>query len=139
MLTPFDLLARGWPGQQMVCRATDQPVAGEQDWDARVDWLPGNTLPKPTLAEVEARREEIEYEAQRVMSVTPMQMRRALRAAGLKPAVDALLAQMPEEFIEAWEYAVTIERADPIIVAAGEALGKTAREIDDLFALAASL
>lgn len=63
-MTPFDLLARGWAGQGMTCRDTNLPVIDEADWDARVVWHEGNTLPKPTLAEVEARRAELEAAAE---------------------------------------------------------------------------
>ncbi|MGE0154814.1 MAG: hypothetical protein AB7R90_19510 [Reyranellaceae bacterium] len=138
-MTPFELLARGWEGQGMTCRDTGSPVADEADWDARVEWHAGNALPKPTLAEVEARRAEIEYQAARVMEVTPLQLRRALRSTGLKASVDGFLAQAGEEAQEAWEYAVTIRRDDPLIEAAAQALDRTAEEIDALFALAAIL
>jgi hypothetical protein len=60
MLTPFDLLARGWAGQSMTCRNTNLPVADAADFAARVEWMEGNSLPKPTLAEVEARRVELQ-------------------------------------------------------------------------------
>jgi hypothetical protein len=59
-LTSFDILARGWQGQGMTCRNTNLPVADEADWTSRVDWGVGNSLPKPTLAEVEAQRATIE-------------------------------------------------------------------------------
>ncbi|MGE0155107.1 MAG: hypothetical protein AB7R90_21010 [Reyranellaceae bacterium] len=138
-MTPFELLAAGWPGQQYSCRDVGAPVADEADWQARVDWEEGNSLAKPTLAEVEARREELEYKASRVMEVTPLQLRRALRSIGLKAEVDAFLAQAGEEAQEAWEYAVTINRNDALIAAAAQELGKTDQEIDALFALAAIL
>jgi hypothetical protein len=62
-MTPFDLLARGWAGQGMTCRDTNLPVADNADFQARVDWADGNTLPKPSLVEVEARRAELEAAA----------------------------------------------------------------------------
>jgi hypothetical protein len=71
--------------------------------------------------------------------VTPLQMRKALRAAGLKSAADVHLATLPEEQIEAWEYAVTIMRADPFIESARVALGMSEEDADALFTLAASL
>lgn len=59
-LTSFDILAWGWAGQGFTGRNTNLPIADEADWQSRVEWSAGNTLPKPTLAEVEARRAEAE-------------------------------------------------------------------------------
>jgi hypothetical protein len=72
-------------------------------------------------------------------SVSPLQMRRALRVAGLRATVDAFVAQQSEEVQEAWEYATIIMRTDPMITAGMTALGLTAQQVDDLFRLAASL
>lgn len=72
-------------------------------------------------------------------SVTPLQARRALRQAGIKAEVDAYVATLDEEAQEAWEYALAIERNNPIVVGAGAALGMTEQQIDDLFILAATL
>jgi hypothetical protein len=72
-------------------------------------------------------------------SVSPLQMRKALRQAELKAAADAYLATLDEEAVEAWEYAVTILRADPFIEGARVALGMSQSEADDLFRLAATL
>jgi hypothetical protein len=72
-------------------------------------------------------------------SVTPLQMRKALRQAGLKAQADAHLATLGEEQTEAWEYAVVILRSDPFIEGARVALGMTEAAADDLFRLAASL
>lgn len=72
-------------------------------------------------------------------AVTPLQMRKALRAAGLRPQVDTYLATLSEEAQEAWEYCVEVRRDDPFIADAADALGMTAEQRDDLFRLAASL
>ena len=71
-------------------------------------------------------------------TVSPLQMRRALRAAGLKPQVDAYVLTLDEEAREAWEYATEVRRNNALIAAAGAALGKTDAELDDLFRLAGS-
>lgn len=73
------------------------------------------------------------------MAVTPLQMRRALRASGLKAGIDTFLSQAGEEAIEAWEYAVEIRRDDVLVNMAATALGKTTQELDDLFLLAATM
>jgi hypothetical protein len=74
-------------------------------------------------------------------AVTPRQMRKAIRQAELKPAVDAFVATFdPDgEEIEAWEYAVEIVRDDPFIAMAVAGLGWSDEQADDLFRLAASL
>jgi len=71
-------------------------------------------------------------------SVTPLQMRRALRATGLKATVDAALAAASDEVREEWEYATEILRDNATLEAMGHALGKTDAEIDALFQLAAT-
>lgn len=72
-------------------------------------------------------------------SVTPLQMRKALRASGLHADVLAYVAGINDEAQEAWEYATVIERGNPLIVAAAQSFGKTDEEIDAMFRLAASL
>lgn len=72
-------------------------------------------------------------------SVTPLQMRRALRLTGLKATVDAALATQPEEVREEWEYATEILRDNATLDGMAHALGKTDAEIDALFQLAATL
>jgi hypothetical protein len=66
-------------------------------------------------------------------------MRRALRQLGLKAQVDAMLALLDEETVEAWEYATQIPRSSPLITAAAGELGLSTGQVDDLFRLAASL
>lgn len=71
--------------------------------------------------------------------VTPLQMRKAIRASGLRALVVSYLQTADEATVEAWEYALTIERDNAMIAGAAAALGKTEAEIDDLFRLAATL
>lgn len=73
-------------------------------------------------------------------SVTPLQMRKALRAVGLKTAVEAYInAMADEEALEEWEYALAVERNNPMLNAAALQLGMTGKQVDDLFLLAASM
>lgn len=69
-------------------------------------------------------------------SVTPLQARKALRAAGLKTQVDAYVLTLSEEQQEEWEYCTSVERSNGLVVEAATALGMTSVEIDDLFRLA---
>lgn len=71
-------------------------------------------------------------------SVTPLQARRALRGAGLLGLVESWLATQDDDARDAWEYAKTVERGDPILNAAGVALGMTESELDALFIAAAT-
>jgi hypothetical protein len=73
------------------------------------------------------------------MLVSPLQMRRALRAENLYNAIAAYVEQQDADTQDAWEYAVEIRRNDALIASAAAALGKTDVEVDDLFRLAASL
>lgn len=73
-------------------------------------------------------------------SVTPLQARRALRAAGLLSTVNAWVASQPDEDIkDAWEYASVIERSGPLTLGAAAALGLTDAQLDALFIAAAQL
>lgn len=69
-------------------------------------------------------------------TVTPLQMRKALRLLGLKDAVDAMLAGAPEEVVEEWEYATAIDRYNPTLLAASNIMGKTPEDMDNVFRLA---
>ena len=73
------------------------------------------------------------------MTCSPLQMRRALRQAGLYDTVVAWVATQEDEISEAWEYATFFYRLDPFILVAGPALGKTDEDLDQLFTLAMSL
>lgn len=71
-------------------------------------------------------------------SVTPLQMRKALRHMGLKAAVDAYIFTLDEETVEEWEYALAIERGNPTLQTAITGLGWTEEQADTLFRLAAT-
>jgi hypothetical protein len=72
-------------------------------------------------------------------AITPLQARRALRAADLLDAVNAWIATQPAEVLEAWEYCVEVRRDSPLIAAAQVALGLTDEQVDDLFRAGAEL
>jgi len=137
-LTSFDLLLKGWPGAAAQCRAVNMPVADDADFQSRIVWSADYTGPKPTLAEVEARRAEIEYEQARVKVVAARQLRLALLQSGLLDTVDGAMQGADRATRIEWEYATQFERLHPMVAAMGAQLGKTEREIDDLFALAAT-
>jgi hypothetical protein len=72
-------------------------------------------------------------------AITPLQARRALRAADLLDAVNAWIATQPDDAQEAWEYCIEIRRDDALIAGAQAALGLTAEQVDVLFRAAAEL
>jgi hypothetical protein len=73
-------------------------------------------------------------------SVTPVQARRALRAAGLYDTVVSTVAASTDPDIQdTWEYAGAWERNNPHINNLAVALGLSPEQVDDLFRVAAQL
>lgn len=72
-------------------------------------------------------------------TITPLQARRALRAAGLLHAVSAWIGAQPDEVQEAWEYCVEVRRDSALIAGTQSALGLTSTQIDELFRTAAEI
>lgn len=137
-----------WPGgiingvEYVRVRPSDVPAASMtqqavEQAPALVDgaWTQVWTLVDLTPDEQQARLNDW----RRTLSVSPLQIRRALRQAGLFEAVSAFVASADDDVRDAWEYAVQIDRTDPLIVGAAEALGVTDAQVDDLFRLAATL
>jgi hypothetical protein len=71
-------------------------------------------------------------------AVTPLQARRALRAAGYLAQVEAAIATADDDTQDAWRYAQLIERAHPFLTAIAAQLGLTEAQMDDLFRAAAA-
>lgn len=72
-------------------------------------------------------------------AVSPLQARRALRAAGLLQQVEAAVSAADEDTRGAWQYALTIERRDSALTRIAAQMGVSQAQIDDLFRSAASL
>lgn len=72
-------------------------------------------------------------------SITPLQGRKALRAAGVFEAFKAFEATLTDEQRDELEYALQWSRDNPIIAAGAASLGLTSQQVDDLFRLAATL
>lgn len=70
---------------------------------------------------------------------TPRQARLALARSDLLTAVQAWIATAPQATQIEWEFAQEIHRDWPPIAEAATALGLTEAQLDDLFALAATL
>jgi hypothetical protein len=77
--------------------------------------------------------------------ISPRQARRQLRKWGINQAqITAFFALIPDQIEremaeEDWEYATEIARNNPLIVAFGNYLGKTAEEMDEFFRQAAAI
>lgn len=73
------------------------------------------------------------------VSVSPLQIRRALRSLGLFGLVTSSLQSASEEVNEEWEYAIQIDRSNEVIVKAALELGMPEESVDDIFRLALTL
>ena len=66
-------------------------------------------------------------------SVTPLQARRALLAAGKLDAVNAAVAAGDQETRLAWEFSASVERNSQFVAALAAAIGLSDAEVDNLF------
>jgi len=74
-----------------------------------------------------------------IPSISPRQIRQALTAAGLREAVEAGVATGSPDLKDWWEFSDSFERLHPEVIAFGVALKKSDKELNDLWALGASL
>jgi len=72
-------------------------------------------------------------------SVTNLQFRLALNAAGLREAAEAYIASASQDVKDWWALATVIARDNAMLIAAATAIGKTSADIDALFIDAAKL
>lgn len=105
-------------------------IPGNRDYDTYMGWQKQNPpLSKPGVAQHQA--------------VTMRQARLALRRMGLLLAVDAAIAGMEGDAGEdariEWEYAQELRMDHPLVTALGPALGLTGQQLEELFAMAATL
>lgn len=113
--------------QEGFIEAPDEVVCG---------WLyDGTTFSAPIIPE--PTPEEVLQEWRENTRVGPLQLRRALRQMGEMETVKNYMEnQATEEEQEAWEYATSIPRLDPIVQGLITMLNKTEEEADQLFELA---
>lgn len=117
-----------------------------KDPNGRLHWLDSDAfaylLPAGTLeisqAEADAINAADQPAAQIPASVTPLQARRALLAAGKLAAVEAAVSAADQATQLAWQYAASFERASPFVASLATAVGLTDAQIDDLFRSAAT-
>lgn len=97
------------------------------------EWM--SALPQPSDAEQEAAA----LLPAVPQSITPLQARKALRAAGLYDAVAAFVATLTPAEQDEWEYALEVRRDNATIAAGAAALELTEQQVDDLFIAGAQL
>lgn len=153
MATLHEILDRLWPGHGA---STEQQPDGSylitgwspdapQPIDAEgvafvADGSPNALRPQPTEAEVLAHSDEVDLLMYREKLVaTPVQLRLALSAFGLREAAEALVAESDGSVQDYWQYSVAFHRDHPLIVQFGAALGKTPEEIDAVFEAAIAI
>lgn len=94
--------------------------------------------PKPTLVQIEAASK-----AAVPSRISMRQARLALLQSGLLAQVDAAIAAIAGAAGDAaridWQFAQTVERAHPLVATMTTQLNLTAKQLDDLFTLGASL
>lgn len=66
-------------------------------------------------------------------SITPLQLRKALNAAGLRDTIESIMANAPRETVDAWEYATMVERNNPLVLQLAGALSLTKEVVDQVF------
>lgn len=121
-----------------------------EDVDLPADWFGGHYTylgdewaVTAEGAAAQAAKLEAERKADVPEVVTMRQARLALLQVGLLAAVATAIAALPSPQKEAatieWEYSQTVERHRPFVLTLGAALGLTSSQLDDLFALAATL
>jgi hypothetical protein len=71
-------------------------------------------------------------------SVTPLQARQALDAAGLRPQAEAAIAAAGQQVVDWWQFSPAIDRANPLVNQIAGALGLSSAQVDALFRSAAT-
>ena len=74
-----------------------------------------------------------------IPSVSPRQIRQALTATGLRDQVEYAVSQGTQDLKDWYEYSTEFERDNAQVTAMGQALGVSDAQLDDLWALAATL
>jgi hypothetical protein len=99
------------------------------DRAAYIVWLEAGNTPAPYVPPA----------VPKVSQVTPRQARLALLQQGLLDRVQSAVNAAGGATQITWEYATVFDRGDPLITSIGAALSLTPNQIDQLFALAATL
>lgn len=74
-----------------------------------------------------------------ITPISPRQIRQALTRAGLRAAVEAAVAAGDQDLKDWWEFSTAFERLNPQVTAMAAALGFSVSDLDQLWALGATL
>jgi hypothetical protein len=120
------------------------PIDGVRIWDENdrgqwfIDYAPEATEAQKTAAQ--AAIAAFDPNGSVVPeSISPLQARKALRAAGLLDQVNAAVQAATPDVQDAWEFASEIQRDNPLIAQVAAGLGLTGGQVDQLFIQAAAL
>jgi hypothetical protein len=103
-----------------------------------VEWIVPSTAPV-TDEQIQAELDRLIGEQHKVKVVSMRQARLALLQANLLDTVTAAIGQGGEADQITWEYATEVRREDALVQNLSQALNLTSAQLDDLFALAATL
>lgn len=150
-LWPNTSFAGGIPNAQFLVDQNAVSICSDLPYDAATQKL--NQVEPYLLAEtvydvqiVDLTPEELAAalaSKRAAMSCSMRQARLALLQSGLLAQVDPAIAAMPEpqrsQAAIEWEYATTVQRTSPFVLALGSSLGLDDNQLDELFALAVTL
>ena len=74
-----------------------------------------------------------------IAPISPRQIRQALTRAGLRTAVETAVAAGDQDLKDWYEFSTAFERLNPQVTAMGAALNVSSADLDQLWALGASL
>lgn len=74
-----------------------------------------------------------------IAPISPRQIRQALTRAGLRASVEAAVAAGDQDLKDWYEFSTAFERLNPQVVAMGAALNVSESDLDQLWALGATL
>jgi hypothetical protein len=74
-----------------------------------------------------------------IPAISPRQIRQALTRAALRASVEAAVAAGDQDLKDWYEFSTAFERLNPQVTAMGVALNVSEQQLDDLWALGASL
>lgn len=74
-----------------------------------------------------------------IAPISPRQIRQALTRAGLRTAVESAVAAGDQDLKDWWEFSTAFERLNPQVTAMAAALGVSTTDLDQLWALGATL
>lgn len=95
----------------------------------------------PTAAEIEAAWPDVQAAQARagLQPLTPRQVRLVLNQSGLLDSVEAAVAAAGRELVIWWEFSVSYERTNPLVIQMAADLGVSPEQVDAIWAAGAQL